>query len=292
MKRKLYIYIIVFLIILLILLAIISIINNINDNQDGKIETEEAYEYPDSMQNSTEIYDLNYPMIAFYAYDVINQLQYNAYSIDVMLAILDEEYISYYNITRENINDYIDQYINKEYVINTITCASTYDNSLYVIFVNCEDNAQFIIKYSATTNKYKLYLDNYLEDYGYDNFINNNLKNILDNSYVQGNKYNYIEPKINDDEYINEYFDMLSKYDFNYIYENIFDDNTKNIYSYDKLLNIYNDENSFFKNNNLYSISSVFNDNGFKTYSFTDSLLKKYNIIENKYFDFKISIKE
>ena len=244
------------------------------------------------MQHATEIYDFNDPMIAFYAYDVINQLQYNAYSIDVMLAILDEEYISYYNITRENINDYIDQYINKEYVINTITCASTYDNSLYVIFVNCEDNAQFIIKYSATTNKYKLYLDNYLEDYGYDNFINNNLKNILDNSYVQGNKYNYIEPKINDDEYINEYFDMLSKYDFNYIYENIFDDNTKNIYSYDELLNIYNDENSFFKNNNLYSISSVFNDNGFKTYSFTDSLLKKYNIIENKYFDFKISIKE
>ena len=79
--------------------------------------------------------DLKIPSVAFYVYEVINQLPYSALSDEVMLNILDEYYISYYNINEQNIKQYTEEYINKNFIIKSIKYSMKYDDSLYMIFV-------------------------------------------------------------------------------------------------------------------------------------------------------------
>ena len=282
-----------FLVILIILISslIIVLINKIDDDQKGKIEKEEAFEYTEDISNSNEITELKYPNIAWYIYDVFNQLGNNAYSDKVMLNILDEEYLKYYSLDENNISDITSKYINKKYDIEKIEYAATYDNEMYVCFVTCSSGEKFILKYSSISNKYKIYLDNYLNDVGYENFVNNELLDILDNSYVQGNKYNYVESiAYEPNTVVLKYYEMLKNYDFEYIYTNFVSDETKSKYSYDKLNLLYSNEESYFNSNVLNSVDYIPTDDGFRIYSYKDSLLNEYKISENGYFNFKIDI--
>lgn len=291
MEKKYLRPLILSLILLIIIILIIFIIISFKDEKKGKIKKEtEGFEYTDDVVSSTEMVDLKIPSVAFYVYEVINQLPYSALSDEVMLNILDEYYISYYNINEQNIKQYTEEYINKNFIIKSIKYSMKYDDSLYMIFVECEDDYNFVIKYSPNTNKYKIFLNNFTKEQDYNDFISNKLLDILDNSYVQGNKYNYFEPIYDSEEFIYEYYSIIKKYDFDYLYNNIISEDTRSKYSYDTILSIYNDESSFFKSSEVYSVNMLPKDDGYKVYTFIDSGMVKYTLTENSYFNFNISL--
>ena len=288
MNRK---SIIIIIIVLLLLLATLIITTSISNKKKGKITKDiEGLEYTDDIVNTNEVFELQNPSLAFTVYNIIKELQYNANSPEVMMAILDQDYIQHYGLDESNVKEHVKEYIGKALMINKITYAEHFQNTFYVFFVEC-DNNEFIIKYSATSNKYKIYLDDYVKEYGKDNYIKNDLLNVLNTARVQGNMYNYCEEVIYEDDFIISYYEMLSEKTFEDIYNNILTEETKAKYSKDELEKIYASEDSFFNNSNVYSLDCLPSENGYKIYTFTDVALNSYTLTENGYFNFTLEIK-
>ena len=288
--------IILIIILLIILFSILFIINrNKNENNDIEIEQKENDDTAINMNDGdiidepfeNTVYQLQNPGLAFEAYWAINRLKVSAYSEEAMLEILDDEYLNYYNLDNTNILDKMENYKGKEYNITNIEYM--YYNSTYLCILTCDDGKKFVFKYSDYYKGYTILLDDYINDIGYDKFVNEKAEIIL-NEEFKGSQYTVLENiAYTDDEILSNYAMMI--YDFDYVYENIIDDDTKNRYSYEQLYDIYYDDYSLFGANfSKVDFSKSLNENGLFTYTFKDLSENTYVLTENAYFDFSLNI--
>ncbi len=290
-KRKIILLImIIVLVLVFVLLAVTQTKTKIQEKNELNSTVE--FSEDDLPENTNQVSKLNISSLAFAAYDVINKLQYSAYSKDVMLGILDQEYLDYYNLNESNIDDAMKKYIGKKYEITNIDYAATYDFSMYILFIHCKSGETFIMKYLEASDKYRLFLDNYIEDYGYDKFVSERLKAMLDELAVQGSRYNKLEIVYNPEEFIQKYYTLIYEtYDFDSLYNNVLSNDTKEAYSYEQLKNVYEAEDSFFMNPEVYNVTYLPNENGLRKYTFKDSGIREYTLTEDSYFTFKLDIK-
>lgn len=290
-KSKIYLLIAIFSIILVIILTLTLALKN-------KVDLDKDYDHIEDDLNdedliSTEEYKgeiikVKNPGLAFEAYWAIKRLKVSSYSSEAMLSILDPEYLRYYQLNENNIKQKIDNYKGKEYTV--VDMKYSYFNSTYLCFLTCEDGKMFLFKYSDNATGYTIFLDDYIEDIGYDNFIANKMELVMKEE-IKSNEYTSIEGMVYDDDKLLENYKLIIK-NFDNLYTNILDQDTKNRYSEDELRNIYNNEYSFFGSKfSDISLTKALNDNELFTYTFKDVEGRTYTITELSYFKFTLNIK-
>lgn len=295
-RKKVYLLVaIIVLILLLIILLTILYKKNIDPNRD--------YDYIDNNDNSNsvddgtilpkgefngEIIKLQNPGLAFEAYWAIQRLNVSSYSEEAMLEILDDEYLNYYNLNQSNIGEKIRPYKDKLY--NIVNMEYAYYGPNYLCIITCDDGKKFLFRYSFNESAYSIFLDDYIEDVGYDEFVSSKLELILKEEF-KANDYTIGEGIVYTDDKILENYKFLME-DFENVYNNILDEETKSKYSYDELKAIFDDEYSLFGDKfSKIELTKTVNENQLFTYSFRDVNGRNYTLTEINYFNFKVTIK-
>ncbi len=178
-KRKKQLVIIFSIVVVVILLAVIIINNKEIDNKPNEI--------PDDLSETefTEIDSTIKPVDIRNNYYVVKNCIINFYSslekkmiesngevstIEQIYSLLDEEYIEYSNITKENLLDKLGTYNGAKYIIEEILVSQrSFNISLYFVSGKIRvngDNKEFknIVKVDRTNNTFKIFLDDYYND--------------------------------------------------------------------------------------------------------------------------------
>lgn len=236
----------------------------------------------------TEFSHINNIDLAIEAYYAIKRIGVSAYSKDSMLGMLDDIYISYYNLNDENIEEKISKYKKAEYNIVDIECAR-YD-SIFLCVLTTNNDEKFIYKYDELCKTYTIFLDDYISDIGYENITAENIATMI-NEIPKGSKYTVIDKIAHTNNEIIKFYAFYCE-DFDNLYNKYISAETKEQYSYDQLKNLYNNEYSMFGGDNFNAINYEVkvNEFGLNDYNFKDSNGYRYTISEKSYFDFTIKI--
>lgn len=288
-KKRIFIFLTIIIAIMIILL-IVFLNNRFEKNKI--ISKEEAYEFPDEeeVKNSNEIYNYFNRGIYIEIYNILKALSSNIYSSDVMMNILDEEYIDYYKIDKNNIIQKIDAYKNERFNLKNVEYAENLYGDMYIFIVTLEDDQQIIIKYSSESNKYKIFLPDYIKDIGKDAFINEKILKLFD-GYVQGNQFNIGNGlSYTDKTALENYFDIFYDLGFDYVYNNFMSKETKEMYTYSELNDFYFNLLDIFYDSEPIDLTTSKDDNNYTTYSFKDTKHNEYIIHEEGWNKFEILI--
>ncbi|MDD3303662.1 MAG: hypothetical protein PHP54_01955 [Clostridia bacterium] len=167
---------------------------------------------------------------------------------------LDTEYIELYKITKENISDTIPKVLNGELQINKICRIQKQDNiSLYLVFAeqvnkknSTKDKFNIALKINNVTNRFTIYLEDYIIAKGYDK-LELNSKNKIELSNVVNNTFNNYSPMtVSEVTYIE---DMFEDYRYSMLYNRerayaLLDNETKNV-----KFNTFEEYNKYVKEN-------------------------------------------
>lgn len=290
-KSKIYLLVAIFsAIILLILILSLALKDRTSSNIDYDHVEDDINEgnlIVSEDEFKADVLKVKNPGLAFEAYWAIKRLKVSSYSTDAMLNVLDPEYLRYYGLNETNIKEKIDQYKGKEYTVVDMKYA--YYNSMYLCFLTCDDGKMFLFKYSDNVSGYTIFLDDYIRDIGYDNFIASKLESVIKEEF-EANDYTTIDGMVYDDDKLLENYKLIIG-NFDNLYANILEQDTKNRYSQDELRNIYNNQYSFFGNQfTKIGLSKAQNENELFTYTFKDVDGRTYTLKEISYFKFTLSI--
>lgn len=286
--KKIIILIFIVAIVLIVIFSLEKYFNIINNNiPKNNFKLDDTTEIEENISN--ELYPLQNPGLAFEAYWAINRLSVSSYSKDAMLGILDEEYLNYYGLNESNIESKIEKYKNIKY--NIVDIKYAYYNSTFLCLVETDENKKFIFRYSEYYKGYTIFLDDYIEDVGYETFVNEKITLILKEEF-KGSKYTVLKNiSYTDDQILENYAIIFDNFDD--LYNKSLTQKTKDNYSYDSLFEIYNDDYSLFGNKFIkINFIKELNEYGLFKYQFEDSKGRKYIINEKSYFNFTIDISQ
>lgn len=218
-----------------------------------------------SVNNLDEYYDIKTCVNKFYYslkdiyfsvndFDGISNEEYKNKMKENLYKFLDTEYIELYKITKENISDTIPKVLNGELQINKICRIQKQDNiSLYLVFAeqvnkknSTKDKFNIALKINNVTNRFTIYLEDYIIAKGYDK-LELNSKNKIELSNVVNNTFNNYSPMtVSEVTYIE---DMFEDYRYSMLYNRerayaLLDNETKNV-----KFNTFEEYNKYVKEN-------------------------------------------
>lgn len=289
-KRTIIIFIALFV---LLLFSIILI---------TKIKSLPAKTKGTDIDKSLEIYDTEFRQldnvdIFFSVYDVFLNSMKKVVSDEEdinssVFDLLDDQYKKYYDVSKKNINEKISKYKNMNFVVKNIMVAITSGNfATYLVDTECNsENYKFIIRVDYSTLAYSMYLPDFIEEYGMENYVSNLLvteKNIKVNNE---NKFNYLS--LSSEDILIKYSNMMKKLGFEYVYNNYISDQTKANYSKEELSEFFKNENTFFNRPVFVELLENKNVNNSNTsiYSFKDRKMNEYEITIKDIIDIKLTI--
>lgn len=254
MKKK--ILIITFFVVVLLVFIIYFFYNKANVQYSSSIV--------ENISDINEAYDVKTCTEKFYNYCK----DYLTSNPSIIYGLLDEEYIKYYDLTKNNFKKYIDVsnsdsiQIEEVYKIQERNNIGMYIVKSKLLLKNSDimNDFNIILKIDKKNNTYSIFLNNYIEDKGYSKLsigdkVNIKLKGIMEDSDLN-NKYDpsnnkkitdNVEDIFGDYTYMcifyekeaynlidNEIKDKYSTYDIfdKYITDNIIDLVTMDLYSY------------------------------------------------------------
>lgn len=254
MKKK--ILIITFFVVVLLVFIIYFFYNKANVQYSSSIV--------ENISDINEAYDVKTCTKKFYNYCK----DYLTSNPSIIYGLLDEEYIKYYDLTKNNFKKYIDVsnsdsiQIEEVYKIQERNNIGMYIVKSKLLLKNSDimNDFNIILKIDKKNNTYSIFLNNYIEDKGYSKLsigdkVNIKLKGIMEDSDLN-NKYDpsnnkkitdNVEDIFGDYTYMcifyekeaynlidNEIKDKYSTYDIfdKYITDNIIDLVTMDLYSY------------------------------------------------------------
>ena len=256
------------------------------------------YDYPfeykeEDIKNkiTNDVYDVENRTFFYFFYDVVEQINDYCKSDNFqneLYSILNEDYLSYYNITKDNINESLKEFKNNTYIFEDLKYCLSYKPDTYVFLVYCQNDKKLIIKYTLLDSTYSVFLDNYVEDYGLQKFIDDKVVSMLQVNHGNPNDYNVMRMKMYPaKDIVEEYADMLLEMDFNTIYEKYIGQTTKDKYSYDEIYSFINTDAYFFKKHVYVTFKEKkVNDKMAYRYTFKDAHENDFTVNENKPYEF------
>lgn len=254
MKKK--ILIIAIIIVILLIFVIYFVCNKLSEKY--------SYNVVSDISDINEAYDVKTCTKKFYNYCK----DYLTSNPSIIYGLLDEEYIKYYDLTKNNFKKYIDVsnsdsiQIEEVYKIQERNNIGMYIVKSKLLLKNSDimNDFNIILKIDKKNNTYSIFLNNYIEDKGYSKLsigdkVNIKLKGIMEDSDLN-NKYDpsnnkkitdNVEDIFGDYTYMcifyekeaytlidNEIKEKYSTYDIfdKYITDNIIDLVTMDLYSY------------------------------------------------------------
>lgn len=284
---------ILLIIVICIIIAVVMYVNYIINLPEKSYGTE--------IDKTIEIYDTSFGDLtnienAFSIFDVFQLMnEYLNMSNDdnknkILYSILDNVYIDYYNVKKNNACEILNEYLNKSFVIKSMKVARISGN--YSVFlvdsILGEQNYQFIVKLYPGNMNFSIIFPNYVEEYGLENYISNDLT--TDNNTIQDTEYNkYLYKSYTDEEIVKKYSEILSTLNFDYIYKNYIGETTKANYTFDEIKDFYDSEDFYFKRPAIINLESKANDDyTLYTYMFKDRKMNEYTIAQKNVWDFTI----
>ena len=257
--------------------------------------------YGTDIDKSEQIYDTSFKNLINDAsfLNVYNTLEYvnnflmnpsfNDNRKEIMIDILDSDYKDYYNLKKGNVIEHVKPYIGKQFIIENVKEAQTLGSySTFLITALCENEEKYLImRVDYATLSFSLFLPDYVEEYGIENYIENIL---MKNESIKNNNYNKFEMKTyTTQNKLQIYSEIMSKYDFEFIYANFIGDDTKNNYSKDEIKKLYENEDSFFKRSAFVDLKE-YNSEDYTEYKYTfkDRKMNEYTIIDKGSMDIKL----
>ena len=234
----------------------------------------------------TDFVPFNNVNLAMEAADAVKRIGVSAYSTDAMMGILDDMYIEYYGLTKDNIANKVSSYKKVKYNIKDVKLARY--NSIFLCLVTTDDGKNFLFKYDELNKTYTLFLDDYCRELGIDG-IKAKMSEII-NEIPKGSPYTITESIAYLPLDVVRYYVSLTD-GFDNFYNKQITSETRNRYSYDQLYELYDNNYSIFGEAFSpvgYTVSV--NDKGYNDYTFKDSNGYQYVISENGYFDFTIDV--
>lgn len=290
--KRFGIFCIILAIVILIIAVIVAKVVEKKRVEDLNVEySDENLYFEDSSditsdEMPTDFVPFNNVNLAMEAADAVKRIGVSAYSTDAMMGILDDMYIEYYGLTKDNIANKVSSYKKVKYNIKDVKLARY--NSIFLCLVTTDDGKNFLFKYDELNKTYTLFLDDYCRELGIDG-IKAKMSEII-NEIPKGSPYTITESIAYLPLDVVRYYVSLTD-GFDNFYNKQITSETRNRYSYDQLYELYDNNYSIFGEAFSpvgYTVSV--NDKGYNDYTFKDSNGYQYVISENGYFDFTIDV--
>lgn len=289
MKKK--ILIITFFVVVLLVFIIYFFYNKANVQYSSSIV--------ENISDINEAYDVKTCTEKFYNYCK----DYLTSNPSIIYGLLDEEYIKYYDLTKNNFKKYIDVsnsdsiQIEEVYKIQERNNIGMYIVKSKLLLKNSDimNDFNIILKIDKKNNTYSIFLNNYIEDKGYSKLsigdkVNIKLKGIMEDSDLN-NKY---DPS-NNKKITDNVEDIFGDYTYMCIfYEkeayNLIDNEIKEKYStYDIFDKYITDNITDLVTMDLYSYSDVQKDN-FIEYKCTSTTGQVFTFKVKSYITYTVTI--
>lgn len=289
MKKK--ILIITFFVVVLLVFIIYFFYNKANVQYSSSIV--------ENISDINEAYDVKTCTEKFYNYCK----DYLTSNPSIIYGLLDEEYIKYYDLTKNNFKKYIDVsnsdsiQIEEVYKIQERNNIGMYIVKSKLLLKNSDimNDFNIILKIDKKNNTYSIFLNNYIEDKGYSKLsigdkVNIKLKGIMEDSDLN-NKYDHSNNK----KITDNVEDIFGDYTYMCIfYEkeayNLIDNEIKEKYStYDIFDKYITDNITDLVTMDLYSYSDVQQDN-FIEYKCTSTTGQVFTFKVKSYITYTVTI--
>ena len=253
----------------------------------------------ENISDINEAYDVKTCTEKFYNYCK----DYLTSNPSIIYGLLDEEYIKYYDLTKNNFKKYIDVsnsdsiQIEEVYKIQERNNVGMYIVKSKLLLKNSDimNDFNIILKIDKKNNTYSIFLNNYIEDKGYSKLsigdkVNIKLKGIMEDSDLN-NKY---DPS-NNKKITDNVEDMFGDYTYMCIfYEkeayNLIDNEIKEKYSTYDIFDKYITDNIIdLVTMDLYSYSDVQQDN-FIEYKCTSTTGQVFTFKVKSYITYSVTI--
>lgn len=289
MKKK--ILIIAIIIVILLIFVIYFVCNKSSEKY--------TYNVVSDISDINEAYDVKTCTKKFYNYCK----DYLTSNPSIIYGLLDEEYIKYYDLTKNNFKKYIDVsnsdsiQIEEVYKIQERNNVGMYIVKSKLLLKNSDimNDFNIILKIDKKNNTYSIFLNNYIEDKGYSKLsigdkVNIKLKGIMEDSDLN-NKY---DPS-NNKKITDNVEDIFGDYTYMCIfYEkeayNLIDNEIKEKYSTYDIFDKYITDNIIdLVTMDLYSYSDVQQDN-FIEYKCTSTTGQVFTFKVKSYITYSVTI--
>lgn len=252
-KKIMIAIVILILVLVLVVILILRQMAKINSTDyNSNTEFEQEIIYSANLQIKAETNRSKYYAVE----DIINtymrsirnlQKEEVTDSQDALYSILDEQYISEFNIDKSSIKDKFNIYTYNEkvYIDHVYEIEKSAAINIFIVYgttINTQEPFQIMVKTDSANNTFSLFPQEFMQKYGYSNTSDANKINITDSS-IQKNGYNTFEYKnVNNEQMAIHYFEDIKNkvYETDGIY-NLLDEEYKakkfgNIEEYNSLL--------------------------------------------------------
>lgn len=243
-KFKLAILSIIISIIIIIAIIIVLINKDINDNLESdfvetefeQIDTYEPQEKIIQVDNRNKYYAIEKILntYLYYIKEMKGIIDFQKYDdievkkdgVSRLYNILDFEYISEFNVKKEELQDKIKEYSNYKLEIQKMYVyeKSSSINIYFVYFSIDNENIDLLVKTDSENMTFSIFLDDYMKEKSYGIDMNVKEINISDSEIEKNNDNQYKYINITDEymvvQYVNSLINNLNK-DTKYVYNNL-----------------------------------------------------------------------
>lgn len=249
-KKILLIICILIIILVIILVVMLNLLKEYNssDNTNTEFEQQILYETNKNIskvENRNEYYVVD-NIVATYMRYINNLKKEDKEDSDIaMYSILDQEYISEFNITENDIKEKFNIYTTNEkvYIEDMYQIELSASSNIFIVYgntINTNENFQIMVKTDSSNNAFSIFPKEYMDKYNYSYESDVNSIKISDEN-IEPNNYNQFE-------YVNINDEQMAIYYFEDLKNRIFEEN--------KLYNVLNVDyiNKKFENLEKYNI--------------------------------------
>ena len=308
MKDNKKILIIIFILIMFLIIIIIAMLNllkeyNSSDNVNTEFEQQILYETDKNIskvENRNEYYVIDNIVATYMRY--INNLKKEDKedSNIAMYSILDQEYISEFNITENEIKEKFNIYtINeKVYIEDMYQIELSASSNVFIVYgntINTNEYFEIMVKTDSSNNTFSIFPKEYMDKYNYSYESDVNSIKISDEN-IEPNNYNKFEyTNINDEQMAIYYFEDLKNriFEENKLYNVLNVDYISKKFASIEEFNIYlenlkqiimqrNIVSYQINNQDGYTQYVLIDQNG-KYYIFNETAVMDYNVILDTY---------
>ena len=299
-KKILLIICILIIILVIILVVMLNLLKEYNssDNTNTEFEQQILYETNKNIskvENRNEYYVVD-NIVATYMRYINNLKKEDKEDSDIaMYSILDQEYISEFNITENDIKEKFNIYTTNEkvYIEDMYQIELSASSNIFIVYgntINTNENFQIMVKADSSNNAFSIFPKEYMDKYNYSYESDVNSIKISDEN-IEPNNYNQFEyVNINDEQMAIYYFEDLKNriFEENKLYNVLNVDYISKKFSSIEEFNIYLENlKQIIMQRNIVSYQ-INNQDGYTQYVLIDQNGKYYIFNETAVMDYTV----
>ena len=299
-KKILLIICILIIILVIILVVMLNLLKEYNssDNTNTEFEQQILYETNKNIskvENRNEYYVVD-NIVATYMRYINNLKKEDKEDSDIaMYSILDQEYISEFNITENDIKEKFNIYTTNEkvYIEDMYQIELSASSNIFIVYgntINTNENFQIMVKTDSSNNAFSIFSKEYMDKYNYSYESDVNSIKISDEN-IEPNNYNQFEyVNINDEQMAIYYFEDLKNriFEENKLYNVLNVDYISKKFSSIEEFNIYLENlKQIIMQRNIVSYQ-INNQDGYTQYVLIDQNGKYYIFNETAVMDYTV----